>query len=75
MPRFDRTGPEGQGPRTGRMMGKCAPKNNSNSDNSRNDLPEDDFRNGGYGRGLGRGYGKGFGRGFGRGFGFGRRNG
>jgi hypothetical protein len=23
MPRFDRTGPEGKGPRTGRKKGKC----------------------------------------------------
>ncbi|MBN2793773.1 MAG: DUF5320 domain-containing protein [Clostridia bacterium] len=23
MPRFDRTGPQGEGPRTGRRMGKC----------------------------------------------------
>ena len=23
MPRFDKTGPEGKGPKTGRQMGKC----------------------------------------------------
>lgn len=26
MPRFDKTGPQGRGPRTGRGMGKCKPK-------------------------------------------------
>jgi hypothetical protein len=26
MPGFDRTGPNGQGPKTGRAMGKCNPK-------------------------------------------------
>ncbi len=29
MPGFDKTGPEGQGSRTGRMMGKCNSKNTS----------------------------------------------
>ncbi len=27
MPGFDRTGPEGQGPKTGRGLGKCNPDN------------------------------------------------
>jgi hypothetical protein len=27
MPGFDRTGPEGKGPRTGRGLGKCNPEN------------------------------------------------
>ena len=26
MPQGDRTGPQGQGPKTGRAMGKCGPK-------------------------------------------------
>ncbi|MBW2336933.1 MAG: DUF5320 domain-containing protein, partial [Deltaproteobacteria bacterium] len=26
MPQGDRTGPQGQGPKTGRSMGKCGPK-------------------------------------------------
>ena len=56
MPGGDRTGPMGQGPRTGRQMGNCPGA-----------VPV-----GGFGRGFGRGMGRGFGRGmgFGRGFGF-----
>jgi len=26
MPRYDKTGPEGKGPKTGRGIGKCKPK-------------------------------------------------
>ena len=66
MPRFDRTGPERLGPRTGRMMGKCNPNRESNGNNANNDFPDEDFRRHGFGRG--------FGRGAGRGFRFGRRN-
>ena len=51
MPRFDGTGPQGQGPRTGRGMGFCAPGFG---------------RFGGLGRGWGRGFGAGRGMGFGR---------
>lgn len=69
MPGLDRTGPEGQGSRTGRQQGKC-----SNNDEP---LPESGF---GIGRGMGRGVGraasraarngaeKGMGRGMGRGW-------
>ncbi len=63
MPRGDRTGPNGMGPRTGRGAGFC----------SGFDRPG--YMNGGagtgfgYGRGMGRGYGRGMG--FGRGFGYG----
>ncbi len=35
MPNQDGTGPEGKGPRTGRGMGKCAPSESDNIDNSR----------------------------------------
>lgn len=31
MPNFDRTGPNGEGPRTGRQMGRCGGKNRSSS--------------------------------------------
>jgi len=31
MPRFDRTGPNGEGPKTGRMQGKCG-KNDASGD-------------------------------------------
>lgn len=49
MPRFDGTGPMGQGPRTGRGMGNCP---GSSSDTRQ-------------GMGFGRGFGRGFCRGFG----------
>ena len=59
MPRFDRTGPEGKGSRTGRAMGKCNP-NAVNPE--RNDEPLS-------GRGMGNGSAKGLGRGLGKGIG------
>jgi len=65
MPRGDKTGPEGNGPLTGRRMGNCVSNENFISPNNQN-----------FGRGLGRGfaggrgYARGFGRGFGRGSGF-----
>ena len=48
MPGYDRTGPEGQGSRTGRQMGKCGNSENSASGHE----PQT-------GRGLGRGMGRG----------------
>lgn len=64
MPRGDRTGPQGSGPRTGRAAGYCA------------GYPIPGFMNPTprFGRGYGRGWGRGFGKGRGRGFrgGFGR---
>jgi len=59
MPRFDKTGPEGKGPMTGRGLGKCAP--------SKSSANRDEERLSGRGRGSGR---RGRGRGF---FGFFRR--
>lgn len=56
MPNFNRTGPRGQGPMTGRGMGRCGNGNGHGI-------------NFGQGRGFGRGFGKGLG--LGRGFGFG----
>ena len=60
MPRGDRTGPQGFGPRTGRAAGYCA------------GYPEPGYMNPtpGFGRGWGRGWGRG--RGPGRGWGRGR---
>jgi len=62
MPGGNRTGPLGNGPKTGRAMGVCAGFK----------VPE--YANLGSGRGCGRGLGRGGrmgqGRGFGRGFGF-----
>ena len=54
MPRGDGTGPAGQGPLTGRGLGRCAG----------NDAPG--YGNGFFGRGFGMGWGRGFG--FGRGY-------
>jgi hypothetical protein len=80
MPGLDRTGPEGQGPRTGRQMGKCKPRKGSvdpgniaKDEKDKNGLPENGPENDGpfygRGRGLGRGFGRGPGRGRGRGMG------
>jgi len=64
MPQQDRTGPQGQGPKTGRGMGKCGPKGGA---------PASPGQGGtGSGRGQGRGSGKGAGRGGGQGKGKGR---
>ncbi len=58
MPRGDQTGPQGQGPMTGRGLGHC----------SGSDQPG--YSYGGPGRGYGPGYGRGIGWGGGRGGGF-----
>ncbi|TAJ12566.1 hypothetical protein DMA11_12205 [Marinilabiliaceae bacterium JC017] len=63
MPRFDRTGPEGQGPRTGRKMGKCNSDNNQ-SGNGNNFMDREIRR--GLERGIRRGLERLFGRGSGR---------
>lgn len=63
MPRGDKTGPNGNGPRTGRGLGYCAGNNRPGY------LTDNNFRQG---RGFGRGYG--FRNGGGRGFGFGYRH-
>jgi len=70
MPGFDRTGPQGQGSRTGRAMGKCNPDNK----NGKNEVIEQDFLPGrglrlGLGRRSGRSSGRVSGRGAGRGLG------
>ena len=83
MPGFDRTGPNGEGPRTGRVLGKCNPGKDSDLN-----IEDDDLRGGrgrrfrlgqgwwkgrgrsaGFGRRAGRESGRGAGRGAGRGFG------
>ncbi len=67
MPQGDRTGPQGQGPKTGRGRGKCNPKGV---------IPAPQDQNGkGTGRGQGRGSGRGAGRGTGRGGGQGNGKG
>lgn len=48
MPQFDGTGPQGQGPKTGRGVGDCEEKKENNSQDSENNLPP-------RGQGVGRG--------------------
>ena len=55
MPGFDRTGPAGTGPMTGRQLGRCAGYGS--------DVPGRGF--GGFGRGFRGGFGRGYGRGLG----------
>jgi hypothetical protein len=76
MPGFNRKGPQGEGPMTGRRMGRCNPNNKGKTDDeilqNRNSsvVPEQ-----GIGRGLGFGCGLGIGRGQGGpGRGLGRQN-
>jgi hypothetical protein len=64
MPRGDRTGPFGEGPKTGRQMGYCTGHQSPGFASMQKNW-----------RGIGMGYGRGFGRGFGGGFGQGYRHG
>ena len=59
MPRGDQTGPQGQGPMTGRGLGHCIGSDQAG------------YQYGGPGRGYSPGYGRGIGWGGGRGGGFG----
>jgi len=52
MPQGDRTGPNGQGPMTGRGLGFCSGSNTPG------------YMNSGFGRGMSRGFGRGRGFGF-----------
>lgn len=54
MPRFDRTGPDGNGPLTGRGLGNCV-----DSKGQPTVCPGAKIRSGGAGRGLGLGRGRG----------------
>ncbi|HOI88127.1 MAG TPA: DUF5320 domain-containing protein [Lentimicrobium sp.] len=66
MPGFDQTGPEGQGPMTGRRMGKCTNYGFSVKNKLRE---EDETRDDNFpGRGRGRAWGMGRGRGRGAGW-------
>ncbi|MBN2610664.1 MAG: DUF5320 domain-containing protein [Bacteroidales bacterium] len=62
MPAGDRTGPMGQGSRTGRALGLCTGYDSPGYTK-------------GFGGGMGRGFGSGRGAGMGRGFGMGRGRG
>lgn len=73
MPGLDRKGPEGEGPMTGRRMGRCTNFGDALKDKDTTDNPNaENQQTGWFGRGLGRGFGRGRGRGSGRGFGRGR---
>ena len=78
MPGFNQKGPMGDGPMTGRRMGRCTnfganeTKQTENPSNSENDPFFD--RGQGRGRGGGRGMGRGKGMGGGRGMGRERQN-
>lgn len=80
MPGFNQEGPTGQGPMTGRKMGRCTNygagrRNQTTPENTTTEIPTNDFTPGqGVGRGMGRGLGKGRGRNCGRGMGLGRQN-
>jgi len=74
MPRGDATGPDGQGPKTGRGQGKCGKGTRNPSQGGQGGMGSG--RGGGRGMGLRRGFrggagqGMGAGPGYGRGFGF-----
>ena len=69
MPGYDRTGPRGEGPMTGRGRGYCGPGRESNYMSF---MPRGAGRGfPPWGGGRGRVFGGGRGRGFGRGYGFG----
>jgi len=70
MPRLNQTGPMGQGPMTGRRMGRCtnfgASRKNQNTtiSENQNEIQAEDIAGRGFGFGMGRGRG-GRGRGMG----------
>ncbi|GAB4289215.1 MAG: hypothetical protein Kow0068_14840 [Marinilabiliales bacterium] len=77
MPGFNQRGPLGQGPMTGRRLGRCtnfgANLNNQTAETKEN--TNENLSENFQGRGFGFGRGMGFGRGRGgRGFGMGRQN-
>jgi hypothetical protein len=63
MPQRDQTGPQGQGPKTGKGQGKCGRKGGKPASQGQGGRG----RGQGSGRGAGRGQGKGNGAGQGRG--------
>ena len=78
MPGLNRKGPNGEGPMTGRRMGRCNPDNKGKTDD---EIIQDRMSSSsanqemGYGQGRGRGFGRGFGArgGLGRGRGMSMR--
>jgi hypothetical protein len=89
MPGFDKTGPQGQGPMTGRRMGRCSGriKDTKETENTASGKEKTDSseslpgrgmgrgRRGGAGKGKGQGQGQGRGQGRGQGTGQGRSQG
>ena len=67
MPRGDRTGPQGQGPMTGRGLGKCSSKGGSPAPLAQGGTADGRGQGRGSGKGAVRGQGKGRGAGQGRG--------
>jgi len=67
MPQRDRTGPQGQGPKTGQGRGKCSPKGGTPAPQSQGGMGTGGGQRAG--RSAGRGHGKGRGAGQGRGSG------
>ena len=67
MPQGDRTGPQGQGPQTGRGMGKCGPKDGTPAPRGQGGIGTGRGRGRGTGRGVSRGTGRGGGQGSGKG--------
>jgi len=72
MPRGDRTGPLGEGPKTGRQMGYCAGYESPGFAGMQTKWKG---AGRGFSRGFGRGFGRGTGGGYGRGLGSGYRHG
>lgn len=76
MPGLNQTGPMGQGPKTGKGMGRCNPDNKGKTDDEilqTKDSSLESEQRLGRGLGLGRGFGMGRGQG-GPGRGLGRQN-
>ena len=66
MPRGDGTGPQGQGPKTGRGMGKCDPQDGTPVPRGQGGMRTGKGQGRGSGQGNGRGGGQGSGKGRGR---------
>lgn len=68
MPGLNRRGPNGDGPMTGRRMGRCNPDNKGRTDEEimQNRNPGNFETTRGFGWGVGRGRGRGLGLGRGR---------
>lgn len=76
MPGYNQTGPLGQGPMTGRKMGRCTNfgTNRKNVSIKTENNSTENFMEIPFVKGRGMGYGRGFGRGIGRGLGVGRQS-